>query len=52
MTYNELKKLYPNYTFKTSKEEWIVVEETKGLCIVEYNIDDVDEVVYFDVFKK
>ena len=51
MTFNELRRLYPNYKFRTSSEEWLVVVDTKGNCLIDYNIDDYDEEIYFDVLK-
>jgi hypothetical protein len=49
MTYNELKRFYKGYRFRTGEEDWLIVKKTKGNCFVECNADDYDEEVYFDV---
>lgn len=50
MTYNKLKQMYENYKFRTSAKEWGIVKKTKGNCeILDYNIDDEDKEIFFDV---
>lgn len=50
MTYNELKRKYKGYMFRTSTKEWEIVKKTKGNCeILDYNIDPEDNEIFFDI---
>lgn len=51
MTFNELKEEFKGYRLKTTENGWEKIKESKGNCIVyDYNYDDEDKEVYFDVF--
>ena len=50
MTYNELKKMYKGYRFRTGEKDWEIIEKTKGNCpVLSFNVWDEDEEVFFDV---